>query len=70
MATLNRASPADLRKAKMLVDAMVNAGIDFVPIPVVSDDHKLKLMACVKTFLEKIEMEFLEKIEMEIDKNE
>ena len=37
---MKRASPVDLRKAKYLVEEFVRAGIDFVPIPVVDQDHK------------------------------
>lgn len=39
---MNRASPADLRKALDVVDAYIKAGILFVPMPVLGEaDHRM-----------------------------
>ena len=37
---MNRASPVDIRDALAVVNTLVNAGIDFVPVPVLSDEDK------------------------------
>ena len=54
---MKRASPADLRKAKYLVDDFVRAGIDFVPIPVIDQDDKNELAMDLQRRLERIEKE-------------
>lgn len=54
---MKRADPADLRKAKYLVDEFVRAGIDFVPIPVVDQDDKNELAMDLQRRLEQIEKE-------------
>ena len=42
---MNRASPADLRKAIDAANVYVKAGILFVPIPVLNkDDHAAKVL--------------------------
>lgn len=54
---MNRANPADLRKAKYLVEEFVRAGIDFVPIPVIDQDDKNELAMDLQRRLEQIEKE-------------
>lgn len=54
---MKRADPADLRKAKYLVEEFVRAGIDFVPIPVVDQDDKNELAMDLQRRLEQIEKE-------------
>ena len=42
---MNRASPVDLRKAIQVANVYVNAGILFVPMPVLNkDDHAAKVL--------------------------
>jgi hypothetical protein len=62
VSNLQRASVSDLRKARMLSDALIKAGIDFVPVPVKSVDHKIKLTISV--------MNELDKLEKDAEKNE
>jgi hypothetical protein len=40
---MNKASPVELRKAMIACDALVKAGIDFIPVPVIDQDHKVDL---------------------------
>lgn len=54
---MKRADPADLRKAKYLVDEFVRAGIDFVPIPVIDQEDKNELAMDLQRRLEQIEKE-------------
>lgn len=54
---MKRADPADLRKAKYLVEEFVRAGIDFVPIPVVDQDDKNELAMDLQRRLEQLEKE-------------
>ena len=37
---MKRASPVEMRKNLALVEALRKAGIDFVPVIVLSDDHR------------------------------
>jgi hypothetical protein len=48
-------SPVEMRKNLILVDALRKSGMDFVAIPVLSDEHKEELLKQVKTNLSKIE---------------
>lgn len=54
---MNRASPVDLRAALEIANALMKAGIDFVPIPVLSDEDKAILARDVQIRLEQIEKE-------------
>lgn len=54
---MNRANPLELRKALELVHAIVTAGIDFVPVPVLTQDDKNELAMDVQTRLKQIEKE-------------
>ena len=54
---MKRADPADLRKAKYLVEEFVRAGIDFVPIPVIDQEDKNELAMDLQRRLEQIEQE-------------
>ena len=54
---MKRADPADLRKAKYLVEEFVRAGIDFVPIPVIDQDDNNELAMDLQRRLEQIEKE-------------
>lgn len=51
---MNRASPADLRKALEVVDVSRKAGILFVPIPVMSAEDHSSLIAQVDSRLEQL----------------
>ena len=54
---MNRASPVDIRNALAVVNTLVNAGIDFVPVPVLSDEDKAILVRDVQMRLSQIENE-------------
>ena len=54
---MNRASSVDLRNALAVVNTLVNAGIDFVPVPVLSDEDKAILVRDVQMRLSQIENE-------------
>ena len=54
---MNRASSVDIRNALAVVNTLVNAGIDFVPIPVLSDEDKAILVRDVQMRLAQIENE-------------
>ena len=54
---MNRAHPTDLRKALEIANALMKAGIDFVPVPVLSDEDKAILVRDVQMRLEQIEKE-------------
>ena len=52
---MNRAHPTDLRKALEIANALMKAGIDFVPIPVIDQDDKNELAMDLQRRLEQIE---------------
>ena len=52
---MNRANPVELRKALELAHAFVLAGIDFVPVPVLTQDDKNELAMDLQRRLERIE---------------
>ena len=54
---MNRASSVDLRNALAVVNTLVKAGIDFVPVPVLSDEDKAILVRDVQMRLAQIENE-------------
>ena len=54
---MNRASSVDIRNALAVVNTLVNAGIDFVPMPVLSDEDKAILVRDVQMRLAQIENE-------------
>ena len=54
---MNRASSVDIRNALAVVNTLVNAGIDFVPVPVLSDEDKAILVRDVQMRLSQIENE-------------
>lgn len=54
---MNRASPVDLRKAILMANEFVKAGIDFVPVPVLSNEDKTILVRDVEMRLNQIENE-------------
>ena len=54
---MNRASAVDIRNALAVVNTLVNAGIDFVPVPVLSDEDKAILVRDVQMRLAQIENE-------------
>ncbi len=41
---LERCSPIEMRKALTMADAFKQAGVDFVPVPVFSQDQKDELL--------------------------
>ena len=55
--SVNRANPVELRKAIELAHAFVTAGIDFVPVPILTQDDKNELAMDVQTRLKQIEKE-------------
>ena len=54
---MNRASSVDIRNALAVVNTLVKAGIDFVPVPVLSDEDKAILVRDVQMRLAQIENE-------------
>ena len=54
---MNRASSVDIRNALAVVNTLVIAGIDFVPVPVLSDEDKAILVRDVQMRLTQIENE-------------
>ena len=54
---MNRASPVDIRNALEIAHTLAKAGIDFVPVPVLSPDDKLILARDVQMRLNQIENE-------------
>ena len=54
---MNRASSVDIRNALAVVNTLVNAGIDFVPMPVLSDEDKAILVRDFQMRLAQIENE-------------
>ena len=54
---MNRASPIDLRLALEMANSLAKAGIDFVTIPVLSNEDKQILARDAYTRLEQIEKE-------------
>lgn len=42
---MDRANPIELRKAKEICESLLKIGLDFVPMPVVSDKDKATLTA-------------------------
>lgn len=49
---MNRASPADLRKAMEIAQLLLRAGIDFVPVPVLDQEQKDAAVADLNRRLE------------------
>ena len=41
---MNKCSPTEMRKNLIIVDKFKSFGIDFVPMPVKSEDHKNELI--------------------------
>ena len=41
---MNKCSAVEMRKNLILVEELKIIGLDFVPIPVIDDDHKKKLL--------------------------
>ena len=54
---MNRASSVDIRKAILVANEFVKTGIDFVPVPVLSDEDKAILVRDVQMRLSQIENE-------------
>lgn len=52
---MNKASPVELRKAIVLSNELVKAGIDFVPIPVKDSAHKIELHSQLNDILDYVE---------------
>ena len=50
-----KASPAELRKAIAISNALKEAGVDFVPVIVESEEHKKALVAQMMQRLEEME---------------
>lgn len=54
---MKRANPADLRRALQVAQSLAKAGIDFVPVPVMSDIDRADLTHTVKQRLERMASE-------------
>ena len=54
---MNRASSVDIRKAILVANEFVKASIDFVPVPVLSDEDKAILARDVQMRLAQIKNE-------------
>lgn len=52
---INKANPADMRRALEMVEAMKAAGIMFVPVPVFSDSEAKQKLKDVLDILDKME---------------
>ena len=52
---MNRASAVDILNALAVANTLVKAGIDFVPVPVLSDEDKAILVRDVEMRLTQIE---------------
>jgi hypothetical protein len=52
---LERASPADLRKALELANVFVKLGVNFVPVPVANAEEQRALVEQALTKLEELE---------------
>lgn len=52
---MNRCSPVEMRKALAMVEALKNAGIDFVPVPVKDPAHKIALVGQCLSALETLD---------------
>ena len=51
---MNKCNPETMRKNVELVETFRSAGIDFVPVPVISDEHKEQLVLQLNVILKKI----------------
>jgi hypothetical protein len=49
---MNKATPVELRKSLQIVDVLKNAGIDFVPVIVKSEQHRNELIKSLLNDLE------------------
>lgn len=63
---MQKANAEELRHAIMRVQAAINAGMDFVPIPVKNAEHKEALLV----MMEKATQEIIEMVEREEAENE
>ncbi len=54
---MNRANACELRRAIAASNALIKCGIDFVLMPVLSDEDKKDLVAKMQERLEKVELE-------------
>lgn len=52
---IQRASPKDLRKSLELVNQLKMSGIDFVPVPVTSQEQKKELLIMFEKALQELE---------------
>lgn len=52
---MEKCTPAQMRESLELVEALKNAGIRFVPVPVMSDDEHLLYLKLLYARLENIE---------------
>lgn len=52
---MERCNPAEMRKALTMVEALKNAGIDFVPVPVRDPAHKIALIGQTLAVLDELE---------------
>ena len=60
---MKRANPADLRKALEIAQSLAKAGIDFVPVPVMSGIDRVELTHTATQRLERMASESEERIE-------
>ena len=51
---MDRCNPVEMRKNLMVVEQFKKAGIDFVAVPIKSEDHKNEMIAYVNEVLEEI----------------
>ena len=52
---MKRAHPTTLRKSLLMAQAFAKGGIDFVPMPVLSEEDKAKLVEEIQRRLDEIE---------------
>lgn len=51
---MKKCSPVEMRKNLVIVDQLRMAGIDFVPVPVKSQEHKYELIVLVQNAFEEL----------------
>lgn len=52
---MHRASPVEIRKSLEIVELLKKAGIAFIPIPILNEEDKNKLVCILQSRLETIE---------------
>lgn len=59
---MNKCSPVEMRKALDMVKALSDAGIEFVAVPVLNEQHKKQLVTDAMANLDKLGDEYEESL--------